>query len=383
MINLQDKESEIIRIRDEIIHSVNIRVEERLKSISLQEKNIRLNEFEFKQRTVVLNSTPEGLGLGAHYHCNAKCTFCLGGKPKIFSLQRFKEFFEPRLCVAISQARYFNFCGFGELLLMPKIEEFLDYVNERMPQINKIYTTNGAPLLNNSILPCLSQGKNVVEISLHASHRRLHKILTRMNLFDDITAKIKELVMMRQKQGSPTISLIFLVNTLNVEDLSSFIELAAGLGVDEVLCSYMIVFKKAQLKFSCFFKQEITNDSFKKAQDLAQKLNIRVKLPPFFGEPAQFNGNGSCSDMWKYFYVENEGTVVPCCYAGGYFGYLDRDEFGSIWNGAYYQEYRRSLAQHNPPDWCRYCMRHKADNVNDIRAHISFRPGIWETVLDK
>lgn len=381
--NLKEKEERIRALKQQIIDSVNKRVAETVTVLPLREKNLLLNDFEYAMGKINLQSTPEGVGIGAHYGCNARCVFCLGGKPKLFSLQRYKEFFEPRLGWVISKARYVNFCGFGELLLMPHIEDFLDYVNGKLPDINKIYTSNGTPLMNNELLTLLTKSKSVIEISLHAPNRQLHRLLTKMNTFDQIISGIRQLVSMRKQKERPTISLIFLINTLNIENLPDFVEFAANLGADEVLCNYMTIFHTAHLKFSCFFKQEITNDCFNKAQERARKLGLSLKLPPKFRVNNQPNPNKVpiCSDPWKYFYVENEGSVLPCCYAGSHFGYLDQADFETIWNGVNYRDLRSSLIVGPPHEWCKYCYRHRSDNVNDIRSHINFRPGRRDKIL--
>jgi MoaA/NifB/PqqE/SkfB family radical SAM enzyme len=380
-INLQGKAARINELKDNIISSINKRVSESVVATSAREKNLLFNDFEYAMGKIHLESTPEGVGIGAHYSCNAECVFCLGGKPKLFSLQRYKDFFEPKLGDALSKARYANFCGFGELLLMPDIEKFLEYVNEGIPLVNKIYTTNGTPLLNNKVLNLLTESKSVVEISLHASNGYLHKLLTKMNTFEHIVSGIRQLVSMRKHIGRPAIVLIFLVNTINIENLPDFIELAAVLGVDQVICNYMTIFHSKHLKLSCYFKQEITNASFEKAEELSHKLKIPLKLPPRFGLSSQTDKKHICSDPWKYFYVENETSVLPCCYAGDNFGYLEKVDFQTIWNGPDYKDLRSCLVKGLAHRWCKYCYKYRSKNVNDIRSHINFRPGSLEKIL--
>lgn len=368
-------------IRENIIGSVNARVKENISIFSAREKNLVLNDFEYAAGKLDLESTPEGVGIGAHYNCNAKCIFCLGGKPKLFSLERYKDFFEPKLGEVISKARYVNFCGFGELFLMPDIERFIAYAEEKYPRVNKIYTTNGSPLTKDKILYSLIRTKAAVQVSLHACESRLHGFLTKMNNFDQISDAIKKLVSMRKDKEHPSVVLVFLVNTLNIESLPAFVEFAAGLGVNEVVCSYLTVFHRSQLKYSSFFKQDITAESFRRAEELSLRLNIPVRLPPTFGEKARHDKMLYCSDPWKYFYVENEGSVLPCCFAGDHIGYLDSADFGTLWNGAHYKNLRNSVSKGWTSEWCRYCYKYRSANVNDIRSHINFRPGLREKIL--
>ncbi|MDD4893909.1 MAG: radical SAM protein [Candidatus Omnitrophica bacterium] len=378
---IKEQDWRINTLKEDIITSVNKRVAGAVTNNSAAEKNLLLNDFEYSTGKLHLESSPEGIGIGAHYNCNAKCIFCLGGKPRVFSLERYKNFFEPKLSPFISKARYLNLCGFGELLLMPGIEEFLDYVNERTPGVNKIYTTNGTPLINSEFLTALTKGKSAIEVSLHAPQRQLHKALTRLDAFDQITAGIKRLTSLRKHKGYPTVVAVFLINTLNIESLPAFVEFAAELGVDRVICNYMTVFHRAHLKFSCFFKQEITNDSFKRAEEIAQKLNFEIILPPKFGLDNNGARQSRCSDPWKYFYVENESSVLPCCFAGEHVGYLEKAGFDTIWNGSHYKNLRNSLIQGRPSESCRYCYKYHNNNVNDIRSHINSRPGFRDEIL--
>lgn len=348
-----------------------------------RERNILLNNSEYNEGKVTLESTPEGVGIGAHYACNAKCVFCLGEKTNFFSLERYRDFFEPRLGNVISNARFVNFCGFGELLLMPDIEKFLEYVNKSIPHVNKIYTTNGSPLRSRKILWFLTQTSSVVQISLHASRRELHKKLTGMDLFDEIVASVKTLVALRRKKEYPAISLIFLITALNIENLPDFVEFAALLGVDEVICNYLTVFNPNHLELSCFFKKEFTNESLNRAEERAKKFNFSVRLPPKFGKPAEPDKTYICSDPWKYCYIENEGSVLACCYAGSHFGYIGETDFEGIWNGADYRNLRCSLVKNSSHEWCSYCHRYRSENVNDIRSHINSRLGFREEILKK
>ncbi len=381
MLDAQEKQERVRILQEKIISTLNQKAAQAVPLLSAREQNLLLNDLEYNLGELGLKSTPEGVGIGAHYNCNAKCIFCLGGKPQLFSLKRYKEFFEPRLGAIIAKARFINFCGFGELLLLPDVEDFLDHVNRTIPDVNKIYTTNGTPLLNPGVFSRVVGSQTAIEISLHASNAQLHKVLTKLDIFDQIITGIRQLILARKRPTCPHLVLVFLANTLNIEDLPNFVKLAADLGVNEVTCNYMSIFHSAHLKFSCFFKQEITNASFKKAQAVAHKLKIPLRLPPSFGENVRPGQSQICSDPWKYFYVENEGSVLPCCFAGDHVGYLDEAGFETIWNGVYYKNLRHSLTEGRPGEWCRYCYKYRSENLNDLRSHINFKPGFRDKVL--
>ena len=344
----------------------------------LPEENSRFNEQEYQAGKIDLESTPRGIGIGAHWRCDADCIFCLGGYPRLFDLHTYSQFFEKRLSRILPRADFINLCGFGELLLMPNCQEFLSYINKTLPFSNKILTTNGTSL-SESINQRLMEGKYSLQISLHASEKRIHRIITHTESFDRIIEQTRNLLSMRKNQQSPSVNLAFVANSLNIENLPEFVELAISLGVDSVIINYMTIYSPAHLKLSCFFKQKVTNRMFSEAEERAAKFGLSLSLPPKFG------GNGSsyhrCSDPWKYLYVETEGSILPCCYAGAHIGYLYRDDFQEIWNGEFYKNLRRSLAEGKAEGWCRYCYKNRASNVNDIRSHVSFRPDLQEKIL--
>ncbi|MFA5388660.1 MAG: SPASM domain-containing protein, partial [Candidatus Omnitrophota bacterium] len=184
----------------------------------------------------------------------------------------------------------------------------------------------------------------------------------------------------RTRKDAPHITLVFVVNTMNIEDLPNFIELASFLGVDSVQCNYLTVFKEAHLKLSCFFMQQVTNEMFDKAGRLAEELNIDLKLPPKFSQAGYFKTR--CPGPWKDIYVDTEGAVLPCCSSGEHYGELRNSDVLSIWNNQKYQQIRADLASGNAVNMCKYCLNSNPANVNLLNSHVSFRPDVQKVVLN-
>jgi MoaA/NifB/PqqE/SkfB family radical SAM enzyme len=280
----------------------------------------------------------------------------------------------------LTQADYVSFCGMGELFLVPEVERILDYLNKHLPDKNKILTTNGLAL-NNKIWERITNSKYSLQVSLHASNASLHEYLTGIKKggFEHIIQQIRILVEKRKNKQSPYITFIFVVNTMNIEDLPNFVELAASLGVDCVQCNYLTIFKPSHLKLSCFFKQEVTNQMFDIAKQKANELKVSLVLPPRFSASEYFRS--ICSDPWKNIYVDTEGAVLPCCYSGEHFGELEKENILSIWNNAKFKRIRTDLASGNPVEMCKYCLNNRQDNVNLFNAHISFRPEVQKAIF--
>lgn len=350
---------------------------------SARDLNLALNDKEFQARKDKLFSTPRFVTLGTHNACNAKCVFCLEGRYSRFDLEEYKRFFEARMGDFIAGAEKVTFTGFGEILWVPGIEEFLDYLNERLPETEKIFTTNGTPL-RPAVVERLLKSRYVIQVSLHASRADIHEELTQLKgQFDEIVGKVRELARLRDERRLGHRLHIELVNILvnrNLDDLPAFLRLAWELKVQGARCQYVTMFSPEHIAMSPFFDQEKANRAVLRAQGAVEALRglepdraFHVQLPPLFG-----SGGGQtqvCYDPWQHVYVELQGSVLPCCFWGEHVGNLKKgDELSNIWNGAFYKELRRGMAEGDPHPWCKSCVRYAGFNVDDIRCHLTNRP---------
>jgi len=347
----------------------------------IKENQLR-NNFEMMQGKMDLKSTPPYVTIGAHYKCNAHCTFCLGGEFPKFNLDIYKKLFESKLSNVLRNAVNVGFCGMGEILLLPEIEDFIDYVNDTIPSASKVFTTNGIAL-NSRLCDKLSEGNYALLISLHAANNMLHRKLTGTYMYDEIIENIKYLSSLKSKYSQLHLNLIFLMTTLNIENLPEYVRLGKTLGADRITCSYLTIFEPEQVKLSCYFMKERTEEIIKEAVDIAQRIGIELILPPRFNQPAgEKDKNHFCQDPWGFFYVETQGSVNPCCYAGNHIGYLNKSDFESIWNGNGYKRLRKGIVSGSVYSWCKYCCKFDPDNINDIRSHITFRPETQQKILN-
>ncbi len=348
-----------------------------------KKENTVLNKFETTTGKTKLTSSPQYLTIGAHYSCNAKCVFCLGGDFPPFNLQIYKELFEKQLGDVLKKADHIGICGFGEILLMPRISEFLDHLDSTLPETTKVFTTNGIALTK-EISKRLVAGKYSILISLHASNAKLHAEITGTTKYDQIISNIKELLNLRREQRPDMeTNLVFIVTTRNIDDLPAFVKKAGELGVTRVTCNYLTIFEPFHLKMTTFFDKERTNKRFAEALDVAKNVGIELGLPPLYGCSGKQGDvkKPVCHDPWNFFYVETQGSVNPCCYAGDHIGHIDVQSFDEIWNGPGYTALREGLVSGDTHFWCKHCMKHDNSNVDDIRSHITFRPETQNKIL--
>ncbi len=355
--------------------------------------NIALNEKEFAEGRPKLFSTPKLVTLGVHNACNAQCVFCLEGSYARFNMDIYRKFFEARMGHFIRGAEKVTFTGFGEILWVPGIEEFLDYLNETLPETEKIFTTNGTPL-RPGVVERILKSRYVIQVSLHASSARLHEDLTQLKgQFDEIVSNIRGLTSARDRLDRGQFLHVELVNILmrrNVEDLPDFLRLAWGLRVQSVRAQYVTMFTPEHIDMSCFFEQERSNRAVAEAAELVARLKasdpdrpFHVSLPSPFGSRARTSPT-ICYDPWQHVYVELQGSVLPCCFWGEHIGNLAKgDDMDALWNGSFYQGLRSSMAAGEPHPWCRSCVRWAGFNVDSVLCHVTNRPAAQRTVLEE
>ncbi len=362
-------------------------------SAALRRMNIALNEKEFAEGRSKLFSTPKLVTLGVHNACNAKCVFCLEGSYARFNMDIYRNFFEARMGHFIRGAEKVTFTGFGEILWVPGIEEFLDYLNETLPETEKIFTTNGTPL-RPGVVERILKGRYVIQVSLHASNSELHEDLTQLRgQFGEVIANIRGLADARDRLGRGRSLHIELVNILtrkNVDDLPAFLCLAWDLRVQSVRAQYVTMFTPDHIDMSCFFDQQRSNRAVTEAATLVRRLKasdsdrpFHVGLPPLFGGKAPVVPT-VCYDPWQHVYVELQGSVLPCCFWGEHVGNLAKgDDMGAVWNGPFYQDLRSAMASGEPHPWCRSCVRWAGFNVDSVFCHVTNRPSAQRIVLEE
>ena len=336
-----------------------------------REENSKLNDKEFEAHSLLLESIPKRFSFEVNGSCNSNCVFC--GRPDsydLFNLKAHRTRFENKLFPYLSKAEEIVLNGNGEFLLLPNAEEFLDYFDKNIPFAKKILYTNGtalSPVLCDKIVNSAVQ--YVINISLHASNRKLHTTLTQTDNFYVILEKVKYLLKVRTTISRPKVQLIFVVNNLNIDDLPDFVKLAADLGVDRVVCCYAYIYTPMQRYLSCFFKQLFTNRILGETREIAFKLNVKIDLPPRFGEK-EYTNSGVCRAAWSQINFNYHGGVLSCERIGSLIGSLETKDFMTVWNSPSFQNLRKNLLSQTNDSCFKRCMYAEPASVNNIDAHI-------------
>ncbi|HRY28514.1 MAG TPA: radical SAM protein [Elusimicrobiota bacterium] len=339
------------------------------------EDNIRRNNEEYAQRRVVLASTPQNIFVQINAVCNANCVFCSKGYDyPLFRLDDWLKHYGDKITPALAQARQVILTGSGEFLGLPDAQRILEYFNSEFPHVEKYVATNATYLTPKIVdLICSGSSKYVVQLSLHASRPEIQRVMMRYGAYDRVQKNIRALMEARDKKNV-NVLFMFIMTTLNIDDLPDFIRYASRMGADKVVCGYFYIYESNQKYLSLYFMQEKANQRLEEARRVADELGITLQAPPKFGlTPEVYKAFDVCQEPWYQFMMSNDGYVLPC----DAYGSFPREEnlnvmsFSELWNGPTYRKIRTDIV--DGKGCLLTCSRHNPKSVNDWNSHVIHR----------
>ena len=200
--------------------------------------------------------------------CNHDCIFCysnvavkLGKAPK----PGYYGWDDP-YAITVSQ--------YGEPLLSPRIVEVNRMLRERFPKARLDLQTNGS-LLTEELWEKLDF--DLVMISLDAASREKHLKITNADTFDAVVNALR--IVGDDKSVRSVVRTIFMPG-INDEDIPRIAELAASLGVDEMMLQPLTIhelnierLKKAGLDFD---RAESVREFLKAAMEAKKHIDVRI-----------------------------------------------------------------------------------------------------------
>lgn len=347
-------------------------------SADLPQENAALNDREYRERRIVLQSYPRAIFIQLDAPCNQDCLFC--SRPEVyryFDLDEYRRRFEDTLTPAIERAQRLNLTGSGELLSLPEAKKILHYFN-RFTHTEKMFATNGSTLTP-KMADFIAQSGNryTIHMSLHGSTREYHRVMANADTYDIVMNNLGYLRRVKHTMANVRINLVFLATTKNIDNMADFIPFAAEHGADGVIVYYNYVYRLDQKPIHCYFEREKTNRMIDRAKAEADRLTaqgkqLMVSLPPKFGQDSYPGSADLCSEPWSQVMVNPGGDVISCDVAGDSRENLLNKSFMEVWNGEYYRKIRQRLV--NDTHACsQYCFRAHPGAVNDFRSHFITR----------
>ena len=322
-----------------------------------------LRDFFFgKPKEKKVERPLEALQVGISPICNLTCTFCPTTyipeeNAKLMTLEDFSL-----LESYFSWTNWVYLQGWGEPLLNENFWEMAAMVKASDTKVG--FTTNGTLLDEEAAQRLITDGIDLISVSLAGDASEIHNSLRRGSEFTTIINNIKHLIDLKKKLGSatPKVSLSYMLTKDSIKHLPATIKLAHEIGADDLYA----------INIDCVFSHEadenkVFNWGEKPHKDhekiivdcilLAQDLNLSFRhylLDLKEQSPiCELNPN-------KFVFITADGDVTPCTALGRKvnprvydgkltelprktFGNIRTNTFEEIWNRADYQEFRKNF----------------------------------------
>lgn len=330
-----------------------------------QKSNSDMNIREIEEGKTVLESLPRRLVFELTNLCNLNCIMCgrnsVEFKPTIFKMEWFK-YFEPML----DTVEEVTLMGWGEPTMHPNFKEMLEIIDKHSAR--KYFCTNGMNLdkIKDAIF---DYHVDVFAVSLDGATDETNSRIRRGSDIAKIKKSLTEIVQIKKERGLkyPWINFVFCAMKSNIHELPDLVKLAAEIGLEEVKVVYLTAFDDRLADEVLYDCQDLVREVFDKATQIAEELNVILKLPHVQGEDeAGDKLHKDCFVAWRDFFLGSDGYVRPCMSTPVQFMEFDvNKDFKEFWNDEKYQQYRAIVNDTDKMDSpCKRCYQSSHCNWN-------------------
>jgi MoaA/NifB/PqqE/SkfB family radical SAM enzyme len=317
---------------------------------------------------------PRMLAIALTRKCNLSCFMCRS-PDEIGEDLPFEKLIKLRR--AIRHAQIIEFCGEGESLAYPWINDTIEYIYSlnHKKDLLRIFT-NGTPL-SAKMAALIGNRIHYLRVSLNAATPETYRLVTRHGDLDSTISNVSAFLSGIDETDKLRIHLHFVASTLNYKEIPAYIFLSQKLGIHNVSIRNIEISKKELVGYSLLAIQSEYDATILRARKLASELEINLDARTFSaGRPITDGADNSVQvqntwippkcEMLKNAFVELDGGISPCNNSGPYrIGNVYRDGFEKVWFSDEYISLRRK--QYMPAcDRCIYCMP-----LNDKAAHFT------------
>ncbi|MGA2935642.1 MAG: radical SAM protein [Syntrophobacteraceae bacterium] len=273
-------------------------------------------------------------------HCNLRCPFCpvtlgMGRELGHMKLDMFKEI--------IDQLRDYLllilFWDWGEPFLNPNAYEMIHYACQC--GIKVISSTNGHVFASGDhARKVVQSGLDALIFSVDGITEEAYRRYRDQGRLETVLEGIRKVVAekKRLKVKRPIVNLRYIVMRHNERDIGALREFARSLGVD------MLVLRRYHTAHSGHQSSAGWESQYAPSE-------VKYRIPAYSdedGQPVRISRN-PCRNLWNCPTIHWDGTVCSC-FADSCekhpLGFLARQQFGDIWNGADFQDLRREFRNH-------------------------------------
>jgi radical SAM protein with 4Fe4S-binding SPASM domain len=323
-----------------------------------------------------LLSNPRELYIEVTNRCNSLCVTC----PLTFSPQEsehyltFDEF--KNLVDQFPALRRVVLQGIGEPLLNRQLAHMIRYLKDR--EVYVIFNSNAILLNGRRQAELVDSALDELRVSCDSSTPETYARIRGVNVLPKVLKNVGEMMQTRRRLGAekPRVSLWFTGVKDNIRELPGLVDIAAGLGVDEVYLTRMVFFGEGlaiedQSIFNAdeSLRMEVL-DIVAEAERRAAAQGLTLRSAGAIAPTEYASGPGEvrnpwqgCRRPWRLGYVTANGNALPCCvapftdvpYDDLILGNVKDGGFHAVWNSERYRAFRASHQSDNPPEACRRC----------------------------
>ncbi len=326
---------------------------------ALSEKKYLLYTLPFAKYIPALY--PKRLSIFATTKCNLSCFFC---RDKEYKGVNFEFDNLHKLKRAIKYAKVVDLTGWGEFLTYKNHKEVLGYVCAQNPNRVIMLTTNGTVLSGD--IGRLLRGKiKTLFISINAATKETYERDMIGGNFEKTVSSIESFVAEIDEEDKKNVIAGFVAHKNNYFEIPEFVRLANRLGIKKVSIGNYLVRREEDIPLSLFYIQNEYNECVWEARRVAESFGMEISYRRFGSDKEKNKTPFDCQEPFDSCYVETDGKVGACCYAGSYrLGNAYEDGFENIWFSSEYNKLRRSRYL----DACKVCS--PFISFDDPKAHL-------------
>jgi radical SAM protein with 4Fe4S-binding SPASM domain len=278
-------------------------------------------------------------------------------------------------------------CG-AEPLMSPHFAEVLDIVGRyRVPRVE--FVTNGTLLNERLIHKIIETNVTTVEVSIDGAEASTYERIRKGARFERVLQNLETLRLAKASRRTrrPHLKLNFVMMRGNIEELPSFVDMAARLGATEVAPQHLVVYEDAQMQEESLYGfQELADDMVLRARQVARHRGLIFRMPPLFRDQRSLPGRAwhraqyamdvfrhyggarvaelgvklarhwsgmgrtACTMPWEFVLLNPQGAVLPCnvWYDEPPMGNILEQSFADVWHGEPYRVLREELRGQRP-----------------------------------
>jgi len=354
-------------------------------SDDLTNKNSQLNNHEYNNGDIELQSYPQYIMIELTQGCNLTCPMCRDVRisPKARTMP--DEIFSIISEELLPMAKLVDLRGWGESLLLPHIDRYIRSIEKSGRKMRFVTNLN---FRRDDILELLVKNRCQIAISLDTIDQEIFSTVRGGGKLDCVTRNIGLLTKLSLDTygNSDQIYISSTVQNLTIDGIPSLVEYAGLNDIHEIRL-FSITIDPTSIH-SIQGHEERVNNALIEAKLVAKKFGIKLIAGTRLGclpeNPIQLE---PCIHPWSYACIHYDGTVGFCDHLIGpegqnyNLGNLHESTFSEIWNNDEWQKLRLDHITNRSTsnvlfNECRWCYKNRY-----IDFEYLFNPNILERIV--